>query len=152
METEQRIIDFHVHIFPEKVAERAVKATGSYYGIEMQRKGTVADLLEDGAKIGCARYLVHSTATRPDQVASVNDFLCAAAAEHPEFIPLDVYKRQIQARFRESEAAGTLSADSVDPYSGRPSARTKPTASSGESAQVLTRNSDPIAERTTFGA
>ena len=87
MDTEKRMIDFHVHIFPEKVAARAVAATGSYYGIAMQRTGTIADLLEDGAKIGCARYLVHSTATRPDQVVSVNDFLCAAAAQHPEFIP-----------------------------------------------------------------
>ena len=31
------IIDFHVHIFPEKVAARAVAATGGYYGIQMQR-------------------------------------------------------------------------------------------------------------------
>lgn len=81
------IIDFHVHIFPEKVAARAVAATGGYYGIQMQRAGTVSDVLADGAAIHCSRYLVHSTATRPDQVHSVNDFLCASAAAHPEFIP-----------------------------------------------------------------
>lgn len=87
MEHPQTIIDFHVHIFPEKVAARAVAATGGYYGIQMSRAGTISDLLEDGAAIHCSRYLVHSTATRPDQVHSVNDFLCASAAAHPELIP-----------------------------------------------------------------
>lgn len=87
MASTQKIIDFHVHIFPEKIAAKAVAATGDYYGIRMQRTGMIDDLYASGAAIGCSRYLVHSTATRPDQVRSVNDFLCRSAAEHPEFIP-----------------------------------------------------------------
>ncbi len=87
MNQQRKIIDFHVHIFPEKIAAKAVAATGGYYGIAMDHAGTIPDLLESGAAIGCARYLVHSTATRPDQVVSVNDFICRSAAEHPEFIP-----------------------------------------------------------------
>ena len=87
MSQPRRIIDFHVHIFPEKIAAKAVAATGGYYGITMDHNGTIPDLLASGARINCSRYLVHSTATRPDQVVSVNDFICHAAAEHPEFIP-----------------------------------------------------------------
>ncbi|MBR5519455.1 MAG: amidohydrolase family protein [Clostridia bacterium] len=83
----RKIIDFHVHIFPEKIAAKAVAATGNYYGIEMDHNGTIDDLLVSGAKIGCSRYLVHSTATRPEQVISVNDFIRDSAAAHPEFIP-----------------------------------------------------------------
>lgn len=87
MSQPRKIIDFHVHIFPEKIAAKAVAATGDYYGIAMDHSGTIPDLLASGARINCSRYLVHSTATRPDQVVSVNDFICRAAAEHPEFIP-----------------------------------------------------------------
>ena len=87
MSQPSRIIDFHVHIIPEKIAAKAVAATGGYYGITMDHSGTIPDLLASGTRIGCSRYLVHSTATRPDQVLSVNDFICRAAAEHPEFIP-----------------------------------------------------------------
>lgn len=81
-----RIIDFHVHIFPEKVASKAVAATGNYYGIPMRRAGTVPDLLVSGSAIGCSRYLVHSTATKPEQVSAVNNFIAAEQNEHPEFV------------------------------------------------------------------
>ena len=58
----------HTHIFPDKISDKAVEAVGSFYGIKMLRKGTSKDLVEDGEKIGAARYLVNSTATRPSQV------------------------------------------------------------------------------------
>jgi len=82
---ENRIIDFHTHIFPEKVAYKAVRATGDYYGIEMSRAGTIENLLSDGKSIGVSRYLVCSTATRPEQVAAVNGFIRAACDTHKEF-------------------------------------------------------------------
>ena len=28
-----RIIDFHAHIYPDKIAEKATNATGDFYGI-----------------------------------------------------------------------------------------------------------------------
>jgi predicted TIM-barrel fold metal-dependent hydrolase len=79
------IIDTHTHIFPEKIAAKAVKATGDYYGIRMSREGTVRNLLEDGARIGVSRYLVCSTATKPEQVAAVNDFIKKSCDNHAEF-------------------------------------------------------------------
>ena len=92
-----KIIDSHVHLFPEKIAAAAVKATGEFYAgaradyvsvpdhIE-PLPGTAEDLLERNARAGVARSVVFSTATRPHQVESVNTFIAALCAEHPEFI------------------------------------------------------------------
>ena len=60
------IIDIHAHIFPEKIAEKAVDSIGRYYGVKMRRGGTVEDLLESGRRIN-GRYVVHSSATVVEQ-------------------------------------------------------------------------------------
>jgi predicted TIM-barrel fold metal-dependent hydrolase len=82
----QAILDFHAHIFPSKVARKAVEAIGLFYDVPISHSGESADLLASGAKIGAARYVVHSTATRADQVSSINDFVIAECRAHPEFI------------------------------------------------------------------
>lgn len=48
--------------------------------------GTSEKLLTSGEKIGVSKYLVCSTATRPDQVHAINDFIAAECKLHPEFI------------------------------------------------------------------
>ena len=80
------IIDFHAHIYPEKIAEKATKAISDFYSAPMVYNGKCEELLESGAKIGVVKYIVHSTATKPMQVESINDFIAAAKDEHPEFI------------------------------------------------------------------
>jgi len=77
-----KIIDVHAHIFPDKVAEKAVENIGSYYGIPMYGKGTVSDLFESGGKIGVYRYIVHSTATKPEQVKHINNYIASAQASN----------------------------------------------------------------------
>ncbi|HEX3029805.1 MAG TPA: amidohydrolase family protein [Clostridia bacterium] len=90
-----RIIDFHAHVFPEKVADKAVAATGRYYGITMDGKGTIDDLLEKGTQIGVSRYIIHSTATTPVQVKSVNDFIAKAQKDNRSFIGFGTLHPQI---------------------------------------------------------
>lgn len=80
------IIDSHAHIFPDKIASKAVWSIGKYYDIQMTGKGTVTDLLECGSKIGVKRYIVHSTATKADQVTSVNDYINDAKNQNDRFI------------------------------------------------------------------
>lgn len=77
-----RIIDIHAHIFPDKIAEKAVENIGNYYGIPMHGKGTVSDLLESGRKIGVYKYIVHSTATKFEQVKSINNFIVSVQASN----------------------------------------------------------------------
>lgn len=43
-----KAIDFHVHIFPDSIAQKATDHVGEYYGIQMQGNGSVNQALEDG--------------------------------------------------------------------------------------------------------
>ena len=81
-----KIIDMHAHIFPDKIAEKAVDSIGKYYGIKMRHSGTVAGLLESGCKIGVCRYVIHSSATTVEQVKAINDYVSGVQASHPEFV------------------------------------------------------------------
>ena len=80
------IIDAHAHIYPEKIAEKASRAVGDFYGIPMEYVGTTEKLLEEGKKAGISRFLVHSVATTPHQVHSINTFIYNEMQAHPEFI------------------------------------------------------------------
>lgn len=82
------IIDSHAHIFPEKIAEKAVESIGNYYGLDMSSSGTAEDLLETGNKINVYKYVVHSTATRAEQVKPINDFIAEMQEKYHCFIGL----------------------------------------------------------------
>ncbi|MCR5041446.1 MAG: amidohydrolase family protein [Clostridia bacterium] len=81
----KNIIDAHCHIYPEKIALKAVESVERFYP-ELPRDshdGTARTLIESGAKAGIDRFLVHSVATNPLQVGSINRFIsgCVAASE-----------------------------------------------------------------------
>jgi len=80
------IYNMHCHIFPGKIAEKAVGAIGNFYDIKMQGYGTSDTLIEEGKKIGITKYLVCSTATKSEQVESINNFVAFECSTHPEFI------------------------------------------------------------------
>ncbi|MBO7636208.1 MAG: amidohydrolase [Paludibacteraceae bacterium] len=80
------IIDFHAHIYPAKIAEKASKTIGDFYHIPMEYKGSPEQLLASGSRIGIKHYIVHSTATAPHQVESINNYIIGETIEHPEFI------------------------------------------------------------------
>ena len=62
----ERIIDAHTHIFPMKIAAKAVASIGDFYDLAMHDgQGSAEALLKSGLEIGTERYLVCSTATKP---------------------------------------------------------------------------------------
>ena len=69
------VIDSHCHIYPEKIAERAVAGTDNFYNCKSFCKGTVSDLLNEGEKAGIDHFIVQSVATTPKQVKSINEFI-----------------------------------------------------------------------------
>lgn len=79
-----KIIDAHAHIFPEKIAEKAVKSIGDFYGIPMDGCGTAEMLIESGAEINVSKYLVCSTATKAEQVLPINDFIFDECNKHAD--------------------------------------------------------------------
>lgn len=79
-----KIIDFHTHIYPDKIADRATVAIGNFYNLQMERVGSLQTLLENSEKAGIDRCVVHSVATSPKQVETINDFIKAEVDAHPD--------------------------------------------------------------------
>ena len=77
-----KVIDAHCHIYPEKIAERAVRGTDNFYKCQSFCKGTVSDLLIEGEKAGIDHFIVQSVATTPHQVKSINEFIAKSVEEY----------------------------------------------------------------------
>ena len=69
------VIDAHCHIYPDKIASRAVEGTSRFYDVHSHCDGTVSDLLGKGDIAGIDRFVVQSVATTPHQVESINEFI-----------------------------------------------------------------------------
>lgn len=89
-----RAIDVHAHIFPPKIERTATDAIRGFYDRPvMKHSGSPEELLESGRRAGVTNYVVFTTATTPKQVTVINDFICAEAKKHPEFIPVGTMHR-----------------------------------------------------------
>ena len=71
------VIDFHSHIYPEKIAGKAVASTEAFYNIPMKGCGTPEDLLAAGKRGGVDRFVVFSAAAVPAQAVSVNTYIAS---------------------------------------------------------------------------
>lgn len=81
------ICDAHAHIFPDKIAQKAVSSIGDFYHLPMDfTVGNSQALIKSGEKIGVTHYLVCSTATSASQVVSINNFIIDECQKHPEFV------------------------------------------------------------------
>ena len=69
------IIDAHCHVYPEKIADRAVKGISEFYDLSMYYDGRYSTLVEAGKSIGVKHFIVFSVATTPHQVQSINHFI-----------------------------------------------------------------------------
>ncbi len=76
-------IDAHCHIYPEKIAAKAVNGTDNFYGENSVGTGTVNDLLERGSSAGVDHFIVQSVATTPHQVESINNFIASEVSANP---------------------------------------------------------------------
>lgn len=78
-----KIIDFHNHIYPEKIARKATDAVGAFYDFQvMERTGTVEELITSHKEAGIDTCVVHAVATAPHQVQTVNDYVAKVAFEN----------------------------------------------------------------------
>ena len=76
------IIDSHVHIFPDKIAEKAVAGIGKFYDLPMRHDGKLDTVFAEGRKAGIDKFVILSVATVPEQVASINNFLAENVRKH----------------------------------------------------------------------
>ena len=91
-----KIIDSHAHIFPDKIAVAAAKATMHFYetcrtpipltGADLiHHNGTIGELKEEMKKAGIEKSLVFSAATAASQVESINSFIIRSVKDDPDF-------------------------------------------------------------------
>ena len=79
------IIDFHAHIYPNKIAQKATNATADFYGISPACIGTGDELLREGKIAGIDEFVLLPVATKSEQVRHVNEFILGETAAHKEF-------------------------------------------------------------------
>ncbi len=79
------VIDCHAHIYPEKIAQKAVDAIGDFYNIEMFGEGTADHLLASRERAPITNFIVHSVATTANSVETINNFIAEQRRLHPEF-------------------------------------------------------------------
>ena len=80
------VIDIHAHVYPDKIAERASQSVGEFYHVGMYEGGSVEALLSATTTSPITHFVVHSVATKPGNVESINDFIAEQCRIHPEFI------------------------------------------------------------------
>ncbi len=69
------IVDFHIHVFPDDLAERAVKTVMSMGGSdEVGYDGTVSGLIESMERSGVNFSVSVPVSTKPSQVESINNW------------------------------------------------------------------------------
>lgn len=77
-------IDAHCHIYPEKIAARAVAGTDNFYREYNEHSfgtGTIDNLLKVGGDAGIDHYIVQSVATTPHQVGRINEFIAESVSK-----------------------------------------------------------------------
>ncbi len=81
-----RIIDFHTHIYPDAIAQKAADSIGQFYELEGGgMDGTVQTLLERGKAAGISHYVVLPVGLKPGHVRHINQFAISQVAQHEEF-------------------------------------------------------------------
>ncbi len=78
MKNNYTIIDSHCHIYPEKIAARAVASTDEFYDTHAHGTGLIQNLIAMGEEAGYDGYVVQSVASTPHHVASINRFIAGA--------------------------------------------------------------------------
>lgn len=68
------IIDFHTHIFPDKIAGKTIESLGTLAGINAATDGTLNGLLDSMQKLGVDRSVIMPVCTKAEQFDSINRF------------------------------------------------------------------------------
>lgn len=80
-----QIIDFHTHIYPEPIAEKATKSICDFYSLKTDLTGTAAVLLSRGQAAGITNYVLLPVAVKAEQVHHINQFIVREVEAHSEF-------------------------------------------------------------------
>ena len=80
-----KIIDFHTHIYPDAIAQKAADSISAFYELEGGgMDGTVSTLLKRGEEAGVTHYVVLPVGLKPNHVRSINSFILEQVAKYPQ--------------------------------------------------------------------
>lgn len=87
------LIDFHTHVYPEKIAEKGVQYIGDFYNLPMSEKGTLVHLKSVAKASGTTHVVLLGVAVKPEVVESINRFTASMLDEstfgfgtiHPDY-------------------------------------------------------------------
>ena len=68
------IIDFHTHIFPDKIAEKTIKELAAIAGVKASADGTLKGLLDSMEMSGIETSVIMPVCTKPEQFENINNF------------------------------------------------------------------------------
>lgn len=81
-----RVIDFHTHVYPPKIAEKATASTCAFYDLmKSTLVGTTDVLLQRGRQAGISEFVLLPVATKAEQVHHINEFIAQEIGLHREF-------------------------------------------------------------------
>ena len=69
------IIDFHTHVYPDKIARKGVDYVGDFYGFHLKTLGTIEHLSACCREAAVDKRVLLAVSVRPDQVESINAWL-----------------------------------------------------------------------------
>lgn len=82
-----KFVDFHTHIYPEKIAVRATASLSKVFNKPENWPGTGENLEIFGKAAGITKFVILPVALKASQVHGINEFAIAQAQEYPDFVP-----------------------------------------------------------------
>ena len=88
--------DFHTHVFPDKIAQKATENICAFYDVQNGFAGTPQTLLQLGKQAGVTSFLLLPVAMKASQVRHINRFAAEETALHPEFVSFGALHPQVE--------------------------------------------------------
>lgn len=77
------IIDFHTHIFPDKIAEKTIESLAGKSGLTASTNGTLEGLLVSMETSGVDLSVILPVATKPEQMENINAYAKSVCEKYP---------------------------------------------------------------------
>lgn len=104
-----KFIDFHTHVYPEKIALKATKNVLDFYDIKgAGMSGTLDELLKWGRLGEIDKFVILPVALKPEYVKHVNELAATEASEHSELIPFGTVHAECEDIIHELEYVKAL--------------------------------------------
>ena len=79
-------IDFHTHVYPEAIADKAADSVREFYHLgDDSINGKVETLLARGTEAGVEKFVILPVALRPSRTRHINNFILEEVAKQPRF-------------------------------------------------------------------